>query len=91
MLAISVDPVETNRKLAGTAGLRFRLLSDPGLEAIDAYGVRHDAGGMGGEAIARPAVFILDRQGRVAWKDLTENWRVRVRPDRVLEQLAALP
>ena len=91
MIAISVDPVETNRRLAGSAGLGFRLLSDPDLEAIDAYGVRHDAGGMGGVTIARPAVFVLDRQGRIAWKDLTENWRVRVRPDRVLEQLAALP
>ncbi len=91
MLAVSVDPVETNRKLAGTAGLGFRLLSDSDLEAIDAYGVRHDAGGMGGGAIARPAVFVLDRQGRITWKDLTENWRVRVRPERILEQLAAIP
>jgi hypothetical protein len=53
--------------------------------------VRHDGGGIGGSGIARPAVFILDRDGAVAWKDLTENWRIRVRPDRVIEELARLP
>lgn len=41
--------------------------------------------------IARPAVFVLDREGRVAWRQLTENWRVRVRPEVILEQLARLP
>lgn len=46
---------------------------------------------MGGDSIARPAVFVLDRDGNVAWQDLTENWRVRVRPDQVLEQLDRLP
>jgi peroxiredoxin len=91
VLAISVDPVATSLELAGKTGIEFPLLSDPNLEAIDAYGVRHDGGGMGGVSIARPAVFVLDREGNVAWKDLTENWRVRVRPDQVLEQLKRLP
>jgi len=91
VLAISVDPVDKNLDLAAKARVEFALLSDPDLEAIDAYGVRHAEGGMGGVSIARPAVFVLDREGHVAWKDLTENWRVRVRPDEVLRQLERLP
>ncbi len=91
MLAISVDPVEKNLELSDMLGFEFALLSDPDLEVIDAYGVRHEEGGIGGVGIARPAVFVLDREGIVAWKNLTDNWRVRVRPDEVLKQLVRLP
>ena len=40
-----------------------------------------------------PADFplLLDREGAVAWRHLTENWRVRVRPEQVLEQLSQIP
>jgi peroxiredoxin len=58
--------------------------------AIDAFGVRHAGGGIEGD-IARPAVFLIDREGRIVWRELTENWRVRVRPETVLEHLAAIP
>ncbi len=91
MLAISVDPVEKNLELSDMLGFEFALLSDPDLEVIDAYGVRHEEGGIGGVDIARPAVFVLDREGNIAWKNITDNWRVRVRPDEVLKQLARLP
>jgi len=91
VLAISVDPAEESLELSDKLGIEFPLLSDPGASVIDAYGVRHEHGGIGGVDIARPAVFVLDREGNVAWKDLTENWRVRVRPDEVLKQLALLP
>jgi hypothetical protein len=57
---------------------------------IDRFGLRHRKGGLDGD-IARPAIFILDREGRVAWRELTDNWRVRARPDRLLEELAAIP
>ncbi len=91
VLAISVDPPDKGRKISEAYGLSFSLLSDPGLEAIDAFGVRHSTGGVSGEDIARPATFILDREGRVAWYDLTENWRVRPRPSEILAQLAEIP
>ena len=45
---------------------------------------------VGGD-IARPAVFILDRRGVVQWRDVTDNWRVRVRPETILEQLSVIP
>ena len=90
VLAICVDPVEKNRKVVDHYGLVFPVLADTELAAIDAYGVRHPGGGLDGD-VARPAVFVIDRQGRIAWQDLTENWRIRVDPERVLEQLAALP
>jgi peroxiredoxin len=63
------------------------VLSDPDLTAIDAYGLRHE-GGMPGNDIARPATIIIDGDGNVVWRDITENWRVRPRPDELLEVLA---
>jgi len=42
---------------------------------------------MGGRDIARPATLVIGENGRVRWKSATENWRVRVRPDAVIEAL----
>lgn len=90
ILAISVDPPERNRELAEAHGIEFRLLSDPDLRVIDRFGVRHPDGGLDGD-IARPALFLLDRNGRVVWREITENWRVRSRPARLLRELSAIP
>ncbi len=89
-MAISVDPPEKSRELTEAYGWEFPLLSDPSCSAIDAFGVRHPQGGIFGD-VARPATFILDRQGRIVWRDLTENWRVRTRPERLFEALASIP
>lgn len=92
MLAVSVDPPDKSREIAEAYGLEFALLSDPELRVIDAFGVRHGEGHPAeGSDIARPATFILDREGQVVWRDVTANWRVRVRPEPLLERLAALP
>ena len=90
VVAISVDPPERSRELAAAHAIEFPILSDPQLEAIDAFGVRHVGGGLEGD-IARPAVFVVDRSGAVAWRELTENWRVRVRPATILAVLERLP
>jgi len=90
LLAVSTDSVEDAKKLATDLGLGFRVLSDPDLVAIDAWGVRHPGGYAGQRDIARPATFLIDADGRVRWRELTDNWRVRLRAERVLEQLDAL-
>jgi peroxiredoxin len=91
VLAISVDPVEASKKLAADLKLDYVLLCDPELKVIDAYDVRHKQAGPNSQDIARPATFILDRNGVVRWRELTENYRVRVRPERILEHLAQIP
>ncbi len=91
VLAVSVDPPATTLDKLSSVGLEFPLLADPDLEAIDAYGLRHSAGSMYGTDIARPATFLIDRQGRIVWRELTDNWRIRLRPERLLEQLAKAP
>ena len=88
-MAICVDPVETNKEISDAYGLEYFVLSDPDLRAIDAYGVRHPDGYINGD-IARPATFIINRGGRIVWRDVPDNWRVRVRPQRLLDQLETM-
>lgn len=88
IVAITVDPVEQNAALAADLGLTYRIGADPGLAAIDAFGLRHDDP-TSGMSIARPASFLIDRAGVVRWRDLTENYRRRPRPDAILQALDA--
>lgn len=91
VIAICVDSVEENAGVVKKLGLEFPILSDPGLSAIDAYDLRHENAVIQGQHIARPGVFLIDRDGVVRWTELTENYRVRVRPEQVIEQLLAIP
>lgn len=87
VVAISVDSPEDAGKVVEKLGLDFQVLSDAGREAIAAYGVVHAGGGLGGADIARPATFLIGPDGTILWRDLTDNWRVRVRPERLLDVL----
>jgi peroxiredoxin Q/BCP len=92
VLAIAVDPPDKSREIVEAYGLTFPVLSDTQGEAIEAYGVVHVMGDPINETdIARPATFIVDREGRVAWRHLPENWRIRPRPDELLEELDRIP
>ena len=78
--------MDAAREAADYHGFEFPLLSDPSLETIGAYGLLHADGGLEGD-IARPAIFIVDRDGRVVWRHLTDDWRVRPRPEELLSAL----
>ena len=86
IVAISVDPPERSREIVEAYDLAFPLLSDPDARVIEAFGVLHADGGFEGD-IARPAIFLADREGKIVWRELTENWRIRARPEKILEQL----
>ena len=90
VVAVSVDSPEKNRDVVDKAKLGFPILSDANCEMIDAYGVRHIGASIEGGDIARPAVFILDADGKIAWRMITDNYRIRVRPEAVIEQLKRL-
>jgi len=84
-----VDPPGVNREHAGKMGLTFTFLSDEKREVIQLYDLLHtDAGPTG--ATARPAEFLVDSSGIVRWRQLTENYRVRARPEQVLAALDVL-
>jgi len=90
-VAISVDSPEDSRKLADKAGFSFDLLSDRNLETIRRYDLVHAGAGEGGHDIARPAEFLIDSSGTVRWVNLTEDYRVRARPEQILGAAKMLP
>jgi peroxiredoxin len=65
--------------------LGFPLLSDSDEEVIKRYGLLHEKGRGGESDIARPAELLLDRSGVIRWAMFTDNFRVRVHPEAVLE------
>ncbi len=88
IVAVSVDTIEESTRLAAGLGLDFPILSDAERRAIADWGLVHEGGKPGGGAIARPAVFIVEPDGTISWRSLTENWRVRERPEQLLDVLA---
>jgi peroxiredoxin len=86
---VSVDTSEESARLVDGLGLEFPILSDATGQAIAAWGVVHEGGKPGAGPIARPATFLIEPDGAISWRSLTDNWRVRVRPEHVLEALGS--
>jgi peroxiredoxin len=89
-VAISVDTPEESATLCKKAGYTYTFLSDPGAEVIRRYDVLHPGAGVDGKDIARPAEFLLDSAGVVRWMNLTEDIRVRARPEEILKAAKAI-
>ena len=90
-VAISVDKPEESRDLIRKAHYTFTFLSDPNAEVIRRYDILHRGAGLGGGDVARPAEFLVDRAGVVRWRNLTEDLRVRARPEAMVAAAKALP
>lgn len=90
-VAISVDPSDKTRGLCQRRGYTYVFLSDPDAAVIRRYGVLHAGAGIKGHDIARPAEFLVDSAGTVRWVNLTEDLRVRARPEQLLAAAQALP
>jgi peroxiredoxin len=88
--AISVDSPEESNKLRASQGYTFTFLSDPKAEVIRRYGVVHAGVGKAGCDIARPAEFLVDSTGAIRWVNLTDDVRIRARPENVLKAIDSL-
>jgi peroxiredoxin len=98
VLAISVDSPAESRKFAekiaadGRGPVNYPILSDPGHQIIDTYGIRDpDYNGQKFEGIPRPTVFVLDKTGRVTWSKVELNYKERPTNEDIRTALDALP
>jgi peroxiredoxin len=85
VIAISVDTPAESQHLRETQGYTFPILSDAKDEVIRRWDLVHPHAGVDGADIARPAEFLIDRSGKIQWVNLTEDFRVRARPEQVLK------
>lgn len=97
LYAISVDGHEQSREFAkkiaqdGRGEVSFPLLSDPGSRVIDAYGLRDPAyAGQKADGVPHPAVYVIDKSGRVAWALVESDYKQRPPNDEVRAALDAL-
>ena len=89
VVAVSVDPPGVTKPHIEKQGFTFTFLCDEKAEVIRQYDLLHP-GAFRGEDIARPGEFLLDSAGVVRWRDLTEDYRVRVKAEQVLKAIDAL-
>ena len=84
LFAISIDPPDVSKSFAdkialdGKGAINFPLLSDPEHKIIDAYGLRDPAyEGQKIYGIPHPAVYVIDKQEKVAWARIEADYKQR--------------
>jgi peroxiredoxin len=85
MIAISADPPAGGQKVAKELNLTYPILSDIYRNFIKQYNVLHPT-----EGIARPSMFVVNKEGRIVWKYVGADATDRPPLDTVLKQLAAV-
>ena len=84
---MSTDSVEELQERRDEHGLQAIMLSDVGLEVTDAFGFRNTlfhTGPLDQEALPVPVSLLVDRDGKVLWMDVAENYQRRSGPEVVL-------
>lgn len=89
LVAISVDPPDVSKKHAAKQGYTFPILSDEKLEVLRKYDLVHE-GGFRGADISKPAEFFLDADGKIVWRNLTDDYKVRLTAEQLRKGLDAL-
>ena len=85
-----MDAPVVTKGLCQRRGYTYTFLSDPNAKVIRRYDVLHRGAGMKGHDIARPAEFLVDSSGTVRWVNLTNDFRVRARPEQMIQAVKAL-
>jgi len=94
-----VDPPDVSKSFAekiasdGKGKVDFPLLSDPEHKIIDAYGLRDPAyEGQKVDGIPHPAVYVINKDGKVTWAKVESNYRERPTNQQIraaIDQLAS--
>ena len=84
-MAISADPPEKSKELAGKLGVTFPLLTDSAVSTIRSYGVEDAENGT-----AWPAIFIVARDGTIRWRSLAETYKNRPVSEQILDALKGI-
>lgn len=89
VVGISTDSPWCLKEFKAANRLQFPLLSDYNREVIRLYGVVHDEI-LGLRYLAKRAVFVIDGEGRVAWKWVSDDPRVEPDYDEVVSVASSI-
>ena len=97
LFAISVDSPDMSKTFAekiasdGKGAVVFPLLSDLDHKVIDAYGLRDPAyEGQKVYGIPHPAVYVIDKQGKVGWAKIESDYKQRPTNEEIRAALDSL-
>jgi len=90
VVGISVDSPFALRAFAEAQKLQYPLLSDFNKETSQAYGVLNENLGGVFKGVANRAVFVIDRNGKIAHKWVSEDAKVQPNYDEVKAKAKAL-
>ena len=82
MIALSADTPDTARMTVSELGIMYPVLSDSSRTYIRQYNVLHPQ-----EGIARPSMFVVDREGVIRWRFVGMSASERPPLETVLEAL----
>jgi len=92
VLGISVNDPFSNKGFAEKNLLTFPLLSDYNREVIRLYGIElKDFAGLKGYSVAKRSVFILDKNGVVRYRWVSEDPRIEPNYEEVKKVLEKIP
>lgn len=83
-MAFSADGPADGLKVAAEMNLAYPIVPDPSRTVIKAYNVLHPT-----EGISRPAMFVINKKGEIAWKFIGQDAADRPPMESVLKQLQA--
>lgn len=91
VIAISVDGADANSALKEKLQLPYTVLSDQHQDAVKSYGVLETKSGLAyPPGIARPAVFVLDKDTVVRYAYISKHYADRAPGDEILETLSKI-
>ena len=97
IVAISPDPIERLKETKATIAkdgkgeVPFALLSDPGSKTVNAFGVYDPTyAAQDVDGIPRASIFILDKDRKVVWANVSMAYKKRPTLDEIRAELAKL-
>lgn len=83
IVALAVAPLASVDGARQVTHAEFPMLSDANHKVAEAYGVYN----LLGDGYAAPSVFIIDTDGRIAWRRISQNATSRPAAQRILQRL----
>jgi peroxiredoxin Q/BCP len=83
VMALAVHSLSAAQNIAQVTGATFPVLADPNHVVAEAYGVYN----LLGDGIATPAVFIIDKSGRIVWSYIGRDAGDRPTSQTILDNL----
>jgi peroxiredoxin len=83
VLALAVQDVERALRMRDISGAEFPILADPEHVVAERYGVFDRLG----DGVAAPAVFVIDRGGRIIWSYVGQHTADRPSAAEILTHL----